>query len=223
MKTVMQELLDFEKPGGKARLIIQTDSDAAKGMLHRVRCGRVRHLATRYFWHREALRDGLFEVERVNTKDKAADSGTKMLDIESVSRCMHKLNIKSRAVADSEWTTRRESEREGTWSSDFITRAAVGANVCFGMYHRLAVCKAWNPSQQGFGRASATRLGTWPTYAKCRVTLRRRNAGGSPSIRVWWAWRSKFFVAVTVTKRRMEPDVKHALPTAWREVMSLCK
>ena len=51
MKNVMQELIDFETPGEKVRMIIRTDSDAAKGMIHRVGCGRVRHGATRYHWH----------------------------------------------------------------------------------------------------------------------------------------------------------------------------
>ena len=95
-----QELLDFEKPCEKVRMIIRTDSDAAKGVLHRVGCGRVRHqLAKRYLRHQEALRDGLFEVERVNTKDNATDLGTKMLHPEATNRCKVKFNIKSRAVA----------------------------------------------------------------------------------------------------------------------------
>ena len=81
-------------------MIIRTDSDAAKGVLHRVGCGGVRHqLAKRYLRHQEALRDGLFEVERVNTKDNAVDLGTKMLHPKAMNRCMVKFNIKSRGVA----------------------------------------------------------------------------------------------------------------------------
>ena len=51
MKNVMQELIDYEKPGEKVRMIIRTDSDAAKGMIHRVGCGRVRYSATCHLWH----------------------------------------------------------------------------------------------------------------------------------------------------------------------------
>ena len=51
MKHVMQELIDFKMPGEKVRMIIRTDSDAAKGMIHRVGCGRARHGPTRYHWH----------------------------------------------------------------------------------------------------------------------------------------------------------------------------
>ena len=81
VKKVMPELFDCDKPGEKVRMIIRTDSDSATGMLRRAGCDRVRHSATRYFWHQEALRDGRF----------AADLGTKMLDLEAMNRCMEKL------------------------------------------------------------------------------------------------------------------------------------
>ena len=55
MKHVMQELIDYEKPREKVRMIIRTDSDAAKGMIHRVGCGRVRHGATRCHWHERGI------------------------------------------------------------------------------------------------------------------------------------------------------------------------
>ena len=71
---------DHEKAGEKVKMVVRTHSDAAKGMLHRAGCGRVRHFATRYFWHQVALRKDLINVERVETKDNAAALGTKMLD-----------------------------------------------------------------------------------------------------------------------------------------------
>ena len=80
LREFWEDLLGYEKLGEKVRMIIRTDSDAAKGVLHRVGCGRVRHYATRHLWHQEALR----VVERVNTKDHAADLGTKMLDLEAM-------------------------------------------------------------------------------------------------------------------------------------------
>ena len=97
VKNVMQKMLDHKELGEKVKMIIKTDSDAATGMLHRVGCGRVRHLATVYFWHHEALPAGLFEVAAC--QDNAADLGTKMLDLEAMNRCMNMLNIRSRGAA----------------------------------------------------------------------------------------------------------------------------
>ena len=42
---------------GDVKMTICTDSDAARGMILRVGCGRVRHLETRYLWHQQALRE----------------------------------------------------------------------------------------------------------------------------------------------------------------------
>ena len=66
-------------------MIIRADGDVAKGMLHRVGGGSPSR--------------GLFAAERVDTKDNAADFGAKMLDLEAMSTCMNKLNMKWRSVA----------------------------------------------------------------------------------------------------------------------------
>ncbi|CAK0826802.1 unnamed protein product [Prorocentrum cordatum] len=81
------------------KLIIRTDSDAARGMIHRVGCGRVRHLQTRYLWHQQALREKQFEIERVDGKKNPSDAGTKALDQEALQACMTNLGIVSRFVA----------------------------------------------------------------------------------------------------------------------------
>ena len=98
VKHVLQEVLDAEKPGMKIRMMIRTDSDAARAMLHRVGVGRVRHLATRYLWHQEALKNGSFEVERCASKENAADLGTKPLEAEAASVCMGFLGLGSREM-----------------------------------------------------------------------------------------------------------------------------
>ena len=92
---VMQKLLDNETPRKKMEKIIRSDSGAARRMPHRVGCGQVRHTATLHLWHQEALRNGQCEVERVSTKDNAADLDTKTLDLDAMTRGMNKLSIKS--------------------------------------------------------------------------------------------------------------------------------
>ena len=63
-------------------MVVRTDSDAARSMLHRAVCGRARHLATRYLWHQDKLKNGLFEAVRCASKYNPADVGTKALDSE---------------------------------------------------------------------------------------------------------------------------------------------
>ena len=48
VKHVLQEILHTVSPDSDVKMTIRTDSDAARGMIHRVGCGRVRHLQTRY-------------------------------------------------------------------------------------------------------------------------------------------------------------------------------
>ena len=74
-------------------MTVCTDSDAARGMIHRVGCGRVRHLQTRYLWHQHAMREGHFIVVRCSTKENPSDLGTKILEKEAMTSCMNKLAI----------------------------------------------------------------------------------------------------------------------------------
>ena len=59
---------------------------------------------------RQALRDGLLWVERVNTKDNAADFGTKMLKM-AMKRCMKQ---RSRTMSDIVATLRNQTSK-GVW------------------------------------------------------------------------------------------------------------
>ena len=79
-------------------MVVRTDSDAARSMLHRVRDWQTRHLATRYLWHHDVLKDGLFEAERFASKDNPADVGTKALDSETRERLLGVLCVVSRAA-----------------------------------------------------------------------------------------------------------------------------
>ena len=49
VKHVLQAILHTTSPDGDVKITICTDSDAPRGMIHRVGCGRVRHLQRRYF------------------------------------------------------------------------------------------------------------------------------------------------------------------------------
>ena len=48
VKHVLQEIIHTVSPDSDVKMTIRTDSDAARGMIHRVGCGRVRRLQTRY-------------------------------------------------------------------------------------------------------------------------------------------------------------------------------
>ena len=61
-------------------MAIRTDSDAVRGMIHRVGCGREKHLQTRYLWHQQALRERQVNVVRCGTKENLSDFGTKVLE-----------------------------------------------------------------------------------------------------------------------------------------------
>ena len=99
VKSVLQEIVDLRTPGEKVEMRVFTDSDAARGMIHRQGVGRVRHLATRYLWHQDALRRGDFTVHRVPSKQNPVDVGTKVVDAEILWRCMDDLRILTRAKA----------------------------------------------------------------------------------------------------------------------------
>ena len=84
-------------------MIIRTDSDAVAAesvTVQRVATGT-----------REAFRDGPLWVERVNTKDNAADSGTKMRKLESMSRCT---NQRPKTMSDIVAALRNQSSK-GVW------------------------------------------------------------------------------------------------------------
>ena len=64
VKHVLLEILHTMSPDGGVKMTICTNSDAARGMIHLVGCGRVRHLQTPYLWHQHTLREGQFNVVR---------------------------------------------------------------------------------------------------------------------------------------------------------------
>ena len=93
VKHVLQEILHTVSPDSDVKMTIRTDSDAARGMVHRVGCRRVRHLQTCYLWHQQALREGQFNVVRRGTKENLSDFGTKVLEREAMANCVSKLAV----------------------------------------------------------------------------------------------------------------------------------
>ena len=57
-----------------------TDSAAAKGVLSRRGCGKVRHLETPTLWVQKAVQDKRFTLRKVEGKKNPADLGAKHVD-----------------------------------------------------------------------------------------------------------------------------------------------
>ena len=56
----------------------QSDSSTANSSLDRLEAGhRTKHIATRYFWMQERVKDGDFSIKKVLTGKNCADVGTK--------------------------------------------------------------------------------------------------------------------------------------------------
>ena len=65
--------------GFALKLVIESDSSSARAMCARSGVGRVKHMATRYMWIQEQLRDGVFTLISVPTADNVSDPFTKPL------------------------------------------------------------------------------------------------------------------------------------------------
>ena len=71
----LQSLLaDF---GIETRVVIESDSNAAKGTVNRVGLGKARHIQTRYLWLQERVAEGHLTVHHVAGKKNKSDVLTK--------------------------------------------------------------------------------------------------------------------------------------------------
>ena len=182
VKHVLQEILHTVSPDSDVKMTIRTDSDAARGMIHRVGCGRVRHLQTRYLWHQQALREGQFNVVRCGTKQNPSDLGTKVLEREAMASCMSKLAIipsntlrgaivaaltRVTSASNNVITDGCCSTREGNTTSEVNTAGSVstfaasagagGAVVVMMLIWRAAMSKhsAWNRQTRSSAEAQS--------------------------------------------------------------------
>ena len=94
IKHVLLEILHTTTPDAEIGMTVCTDSDAARGMIHRVGCGRVRHLQTRYLWHQQALRESTFRRGSLWHERESEWPGYRGLgEGGDDTRCMNKLAI----------------------------------------------------------------------------------------------------------------------------------
>ena len=74
----MSQILNFL--GYDQKLVLLSDSSAARGMANRQGSGKVKHLSMKHLWIQQAVREKQLEVEVVDTAFNWSDIGTKALD-----------------------------------------------------------------------------------------------------------------------------------------------
>ena len=74
--------------GCSVRLVVCTDSSAAKGMASRKGLGKVRHVEVNQLWVQEKVGNGEIELRKVEGQSNLADALTKYLDGDSILRHM---------------------------------------------------------------------------------------------------------------------------------------
>ena len=70
--------------GVSTKVIVQLDATAAEGMLQRRGLGRLRHIDVQELWGQEAIKKGMFEIQRVASKENTSDIGTKPMQRETL-------------------------------------------------------------------------------------------------------------------------------------------
>ena len=114
------DILHTTSPDSDVKMAICTDSDAARGMIHRVGCGRVRHLQTR----QQALREGRFNVVRCGTKENVSDLDTKVLERDPrehftrCDRCSPGTSDQCERRGDCGWVVFDTSGKQSGWSGE---------------------------------------------------------------------------------------------------------
>ena len=71
-----------------------TDSAAAKGVMSRRGCGRIRHLETPTLWVQKAVQDKKFTIHKEDGKRNIADLGTKYVDAATMWRLMQSMGLR---------------------------------------------------------------------------------------------------------------------------------
>ena len=89
--------------GIESKIILYTDSSAARGIIHRAGLGKLRHLETGYLWLHAAVKAKRLQVRKVLGTENPADLFTKHLAAADMWRHLETLNTsieegRSRAV-----------------------------------------------------------------------------------------------------------------------------
>ena len=90
MVTVAAEL-GFREIG--SRVVLGTDSSAAKGFVSRRGLGRMRHIEARDLWLQEEVRKGKVVVEKVRCEENPADLMTKFLTRKEVEERLSRMGV----------------------------------------------------------------------------------------------------------------------------------
>ena len=110
---------------GKANWPVEvgTDSSAAIGMCSRAGVGKVRHIATRWLWVQDAVREKQIRLKKVDGATNVADMGTKALEPKRFQELMKLLPLappaNKRFLAVLAAFTQTEASRAETWLSRF--------------------------------------------------------------------------------------------------------
>ena len=83
IRSVLQDL------GCSVRLVVCTDSSAAKGMASRKGLGKVRHVEVNQLWVQEKVGNGEIELRKVDWQSNLADALTKYLAGDGIMRHMN--------------------------------------------------------------------------------------------------------------------------------------
>ena len=82
IKSALQDL------GCSTKLMVCTDSSAAKGVASRKGLGKVRHVEVNQLWVQEKVGDGEVELKKVDGQSNLADALTKYVDGDSIMKHM---------------------------------------------------------------------------------------------------------------------------------------
>ncbi|CAK0861483.1 unnamed protein product, partial [Prorocentrum cordatum] len=85
--------------GIEIKLVLASDSAAARGMAQRHGVGKVRHLELRYLWAQAWLRLQMFELAREGARKMMADILTKYVDKDSMAKHLHELSLRMTGMA----------------------------------------------------------------------------------------------------------------------------
>ena len=81
--------------GIDSKIILYTDSSAARGIIHRAGLGKLRHLETGYLWLQAAVAKKRLQVRKVNGLDNPGDLFTKFLSAGDMWKHLHCLRMSS--------------------------------------------------------------------------------------------------------------------------------
>ena len=109
MTAVSQEL-GFKTMGGK--IVLGTDSSAAKNFVSRRGLGKMRHIEVRDLWLQREVMKGQVKVVKIPGDDNPADLMTKFLNAETIGRRLEKMNLRRTSGNEVKKRTKEKMETQ---------------------------------------------------------------------------------------------------------------